>query len=297
VARRKGRDRLAQGDQEGCVSMRRAAALAVAAIAFMLLPRVAWAQSEEDTALFRSAVTDLSQGRPGEAILNLESLADHGVVDAAVSFNRGLAYANRVRVGGEQQGDLGEAAHGFLEAARLANDGGLIADANRALATIRAEVGRRRARAGEPVDLDPGLPLGPSIVRLLDEDSWALVGVVGSFILGGALVARRSAVERRSRIAATVTGALAGLVLVGGATASFAARHDRLTLGAGVIVTAGARPTNDRGLVIPNATPIPEAAEVSVLEHRAGWAHVRWGTADAWIPAASVRPISELARR
>jgi hypothetical protein len=258
--------------------------------------RMARAEIESDATLFQSGVDSLQHGRPGEAVVDFESLADHGVVEATLSFDRGLAYADRVRVGGEQPGDLGEAAHGFLEAARLASDSGLAHDAEKALAIVRAEVGRRRARAGEPVELDPGMSLGPSIVRLLAEDTWALLGVVGSFVVGGALFARRAVRERRSRIAAGVAGGIGALLFLGCTGATLAARHDRLTLVIGVIVSAGAHPTDERGLVVPNATTLPEAAEVRVLARRAGWAQVRWGTTEAWIPAQSVRPISELAR-
>lgn len=254
------------------------------------------ADVDDDPTLFRSAVTNLQQGRPGEAILDLESLADRGVVDAVVSFDRGLAYADRVRAGGEQPGDLGQAAHGLLEAAGLASDPGLRKDARTALAAVQAEVGRRRARAGEAVDLDPGMPLGPSIVRIMGEDAWALLGVLGSVILGAALFVRRAARERQRQIAASVTAALATAFLFGGTAAAYASHHERITVTRGVVVSPGARPTNDRGMVIPNATTIPEAAEVSLLEHRSGWVRVRWGTLEAWIPAASVRPLSELAR-
>jgi hypothetical protein len=235
----------------------------------------------------------MQEGRPGEAVSGFEALADHGVVDATVSFDRGLAYATRVRVGGEQPGDLGEAAHGFVEAQRLSSDRALRSEATRALGLVRAEVGRRRARAGEPVDFDPGLALGPSFLRLLPEDAWALVGLVGSLVLGLSLFVWRAASERRSRIAAQVTAAVATLVMGLGTTSLFAARHQRETTTTGVIVTTGARPTDEHGLVIPNAPVVPEAAEVQIIGHRAGWAEVRWGNVRAWIPSASVRPTAE----
>lgn len=268
----------------------------VVAISFALSGVARADEPVDDATLFRTAVTQLQQGRPGQAIDNFEALADHGVVDATVSYDRGLAYANRIRVGGEQAGDLGQAAHGFLEASRLASTRQLRREAESALGMVRTEVGRRRAAGGEAGDVDPGIPLGPSILRLLREDTWALLGALGSLVLGGALIARRLSGERRSRIAATVTGAVATLVLVFGASAAFAARSDRLTATLGVIVSAGARPANDKGIVLPNVRSIPEAAEVQVLEHRGGWLRVRWGTQEAWIPATSVRALSELAR-
>jgi hypothetical protein len=270
--------------------MKRAATLGFALCSLFVVLR---AHADDDHALFDSAVHSMQEGRPGEAVSGFEALADHGVVDATVSFDRGLAYVTRVRVGGEQAGDLGEAAHGFVEAQRLSSDGALSREAGRALGLVRAEVGRRRARAGEPVDFDPGLALGPSFLRLLPEDGWALVGLVGSLALGLSLFVWRAASERRSRIAAQVTAAVATMVMCLGTTSLFAARHQRETTTTGVIVTAGARPTDDRGLVIPNAPVVPEAAEVQITGHRAGWAEVRWGNVRAWIPSASVRPVAE----
>ncbi len=50
-------------------------------------------------ALAQKAVAALRGGHPAEAIADFESLADRGVVDANMSYDRGLAYAERVRVG------------------------------------------------------------------------------------------------------------------------------------------------------------------------------------------------------
>ena len=44
------------------------------------------------------------------------------VVDAAASYDRGLAYAMRVRIGAEVPGDLGRAAQGFEEARELSRE-------------------------------------------------------------------------------------------------------------------------------------------------------------------------------
>ena len=273
---------------------RRILAIAMlACTAGLFVPRAATGAPSEDDALFQSAVTRLHDGKPGEAIADFEALADHGVVDATVSFDRGLAYVGRVRVGGEQPGDLGQAAHGLVEAKQLTNDRALATEATRALGLVRAEVGRRRARAGEPVEFDPGLALGPSFLRLLPEDVWAAMAVVASLVLGIALFVRRAAEERRSLIAATVTAAIASLLLLLGTTVTFAARHQRLTATPGVIVSAGARPTDERGLLLANAPTVPEAADVEILAHRAGWAQIRWGNVVAWIPAGSVRAVAQ----
>ena len=267
--------------------------------AVLALPRAAIAgppPTTEDDALFQSAVAALQGGRPGEAIASFEALADHGVVDATVSFDRALAYVARVRVGGEQRGDLGEAAHGLLEAKDLTSDRTLASEATRALGLVRSEVARRRAHAGEPVEFDPGMALGPTFLRLLPEDGWALLALIGSVVLGLSLFVTRRASERRLRIGAAVTAAVATLLLVVGTASTFAARDRRMTVTPGVVVTAGARPTDERGLVIPSAPVVPEAAEVEIVGPRAGWVHVRWGNLLAWLPGGSVRAIGDVAR-
>ncbi len=73
-------------------------------------------------ALFESATKALHEGRAGDAIGAFETLADEGVVDAVASYDRGLAYAMRVRIGAEVPGDLGRAAQGFEEARDLSRD-------------------------------------------------------------------------------------------------------------------------------------------------------------------------------
>jgi hypothetical protein len=270
-----------------------ALAAALCILSFLHRAHAAPAASEDDSALFQSAVSHMHEGRPGEAIADFEALADRGVIDATVSFDRGLAYVERVRVGGEQSGDLGQAAQGLSEAKELTRDRALAADATRALALVRTEVARRRARAGEPVDFDPGLALGPSFLRLLSEDTWSILAIVGSVVMGAALFALRAARDRRGRIAATVTASVGMLVMILGTVSTFASRHERLTATRGIIVSAGARPADERGIVVANAPMIPEAAEVVVLEHRGGWANVRWGNQRAWIPATAVRAIAE----
>jgi hypothetical protein len=266
---------------------------ALVALSVVAGARAVAAAPTEDETLFASAVERLHEGKPGEAIADFEALADHGVVDATVSFDRGLAYIGRVRVGAEQPGDLGQAVHGLVEARTLAADRSLTAEATRAIGLVRAEVGRRRVRAGEPVEFDPGMALGPAFLRLLPEDGWAIAGILGSIVLGVSLFVWRSARERRARIAAIVTAGVGGLLLVLGTTSTFATQQQRLTVTPGVIVTAGAHPTDDRGLVVAGAPVIPEAADVEILGHRAGWAQVRWGKVVAWIPAGAARAVAQ----
>ena len=247
-----------------------------------------------DDALFASAVQSLHDGRPSDAVAQLEALADRGVVDGAASYDRGLAYIERVRAGGEQPGDLGRAAHGFEEAKDLAPEPALVRDASNSLSLVRAEVARRRSRAGEPVELDQGASLGRTIVRIFPEDGWAMGAAVASLALGAGLFVRRLASTRRLRIGAGLTCALSAPLILLCAAATLAARHDRIHLREGVIVSPSARPSDARGIALPNATPLPEAARVELLDAKAAWTRVRWGAVDAWVPSSAVRPLAKV---
>jgi hypothetical protein len=245
-----------------------------------------------DESLFEAATQALHDGRPSDATADLEALGDRGVVDAAVSFDRGLAYAERIRAGGEQPGDLGRAAQGFEEARTLSPNNALAVDASRALALVRAEVARRRARAGEPVELEPGASLGRTIVHALPEDAWSVAATATSAVLGIALFVRWLVRGRRGRIGGTLVAVIAAPVLVLTALAAAVARDNRLHLREGVLVSASARPSDERGIVRSGATPLPEAARVEIVEAKPGWTRVRWGALDAWVPSPAVRPLA-----
>jgi hypothetical protein len=154
----------------------------------------------DDTAqLFAAATTELHQGRPTEAIASFEALADRGLVDPVASYDRGLAYAQRVRIGAEVPGDLGRAAHGFEEARALSSDSVLVDDATRALTVVRSEVARRRIRAGQPVEVDPGRSLARAVAGLVPEDAWFFVAAAASATFGVGLFVRRGGGRRRRR--------------------------------------------------------------------------------------------------
>ena len=248
--------------------------------------------SDDAEALFRDATKALSDGRAGEAVATFEALADRGVVDAAVSYDRGLAYAGRVRIGAEVPGDLGRAAQGFEEARALAIDPALAEDATRALAVIRSEVARRRGRSGESVELDQGPSLGRSVAHLVAEDVWSAGAGIASIALGVALFVRWLTSSRRARVGGTITAAVSAPLLVLCALLALAMRDERLHRREAVVVTSTARPSDERGITIPSASPLPEAALVEIVADRAGWVRVRWGTVDAWVPSASVRPLA-----
>jgi hypothetical protein len=248
--------------------------------------------ADELEALFTQAERALADGRPHDAVAGFEALADRGALDGAASFDRGLAYAQRVRAGVDVPGDLGQAAHGFEEASGLTADPGLQADAARAAAMIRSEVARRRARAGEPVELERGEPLGRTIVAAAAEDTWALVAFAATLLLGAALFVRALSPARAARLAAGVALALSLPVLVAGTTLTLAARDIRLHEHDAVVVGPAVRIVDERGVVLPSGMVVPEAARVHVLETKGSLARVRWGGTAGWVQAGTIRMLA-----
>jgi len=270
-----------------------AAVLALLAILSLLaLARVGVADGDPATLMVDGAKA-LREGRASDAIAAFESLADQGVVDAVASYDRGLAYAARVRVGAEVPGDLGRAAHGFEEARDLTRDAKLADDATTALTIIRSEVARRRTQAGQSVEVDPGRSLGRTVAGLLAEDTWAALAVLSSATLAIGLFVRARTTRRRLRVGAGVAAGLAAPALLVAIAMVVSARHDRLELREAVVVSASARPSDEHGLVAPGATPLPEGIRVELVESRGMWTRVRFGALDAWVATSALR---ELAR-
>jgi hypothetical protein len=247
---------------------------------------------DEPGALFTQATQALREGRAGDAIASFEALADRGVVDPVASYDRGLAYATRVRIGAEVPGDLGRAAHGFEEARDLSRDARLTDDATHALTVVRSEVARRRTRAGQPVEVDPGRSLTRTVASLLAEDTWAALAVGASALLALGLLVRWLSRAPRLRVACGVAAGVAAPMLAVSIAMTLAARHDRLGLREAVVVTSSARPTDERGIAVVGATPLPEGARVEVVEARGPWTRVRFGTIEASVAAGALRDLA-----
>lgn len=250
-------------------------------------------ERQDPASLFREATDALAGDRPADAIAKLESLGDHGVVDPVVSYDRGLAYALRVRAGAEQPGDLGRAAHGFEEARELSSDRALVDDATRALVAVRAEIARRRARAGDPVELQYGVSLGRSIVGLLPENTWAALAIALSLVLAAALVVRARVKAPRAKVAATTTCGVSGALLAIAALLAWAARDARLHLREGVVVAENARLLDARHLAKDGVAAIPEGARVRILDEDGGYSHVTVGAEDGYLASSAVLPLAK----
>ena len=251
-------------------------------------------ENENDpAALFRAATDALAGDRPAEAIAKLEALGDRGVIDPVVSFDRGLAYAGRIRAGAEQPGDLGRAAHGFEEARELSRDGALVADANAALAAVRAEVARRRSRAGDPIEVENGVSLGRSIVKLLPENAWATLAGLCALVLSIGIVLRARATLKRLKVAGTTTSAVAAGLLALSALILHSARDDRHHVRDAVVIAPSARLLDVQHLALSSVAAVPEGARVQLLDESGDFAHVVSGRAEGWLPSSTVLPMAK----
>jgi len=263
------------------------------AVIVCLLGRATPARGDDADALFATGAQALGQGRVGDAIDAFEAYADRGIVDPAASYDRGLAYADRVRIGAEKPGDLGRAAQGFEEARDVSRDPKLSAAAERGLVAVRGEVARRRLRAGEPVEVDPGHSLSRTVAGLLVEDTWAAVALAASTALGLGLFVRWLARHPRVGVAGGVLAGVAAPGLAFAVAMTAAARHDRLSLVEAVVISSTTRPVDERGVTVPGATTMPEGARVEVAGQEGALTRVRFGALDTWLPAGALRTLAK----
>jgi hypothetical protein len=291
--------RLRSGAQEPWPSVRlgrwlaRAALAGAAALTLGALARADDGARDEAAKLFADGVHALEQQRPTDAVDDFEAVADRGVIDATASYDRGLAYAMRIHMGAEQPGDLGRAAHGFEEARELADDDSLRRDAQTALAAVRSEVARRKARQGSAVDMDQHAAPWRALTHALPENTWAALALTAALVFGCALFLRWLSSSSRARAGAAIAIATSLPVLVLAAALTRSARRDRLELREAIVISPSVRPSDSRGVVLSGGATIPEAARVELREQEGAFTEVRWGTLDAWVPTTALRPLAK----
>jgi hypothetical protein len=246
------------------------------------------ARASETDERFARAATALNANQPNAALVELEALADRGVLHPDVAFSRGLAYAMRARSDAAQSGDLGRAAAGFEEALRLRPED---ADAARALDLIHAEVARRRARQDKNDTI-----VRPSLDRVLLSSlsplAWTILAAIASLLFSIGLLIRRGG-SRVLRVSGTVLVPLGVLALIVLTPAAVVARSRSEHLKEGVIVVAEVSMRDEDGQ--PAQTPdIPEATLVEVGQREGDAVAVRWGSYEGFVPAESVRVVPRL---
>lgn len=271
-----------------------AAVPVVLALALALALVAGVARADEPTDGLGRAEAELAAGKPTEAIAELESLADLGHIDATLSFDRGLAYALRVRSGAGIEGDLGRAIHGFVEARELSANERTRAEATTAITALRSEVAKRRSRAGEPANIEEGVSLGRNVTRLLPESGWYFAAIGFSLAFTLALFLRRRAEARggEGRQLGVVLGlaALPACLLMTGLGLS--ARAERRELREGIVVQAGVRPFDARHIARSGAASLPEGGRVRLFESEGGYVRFQRGDLEGFLPSSAVAPLA-----
>ena len=242
--------------------------------------------TEADARDFAAAVEALRSGRAEDAIAGLEALADRGVVGAGLAYDRGLAYAARVRVGQGLVGDLGRAAHGFEEALRRDPHDH---PARVALDEVRREIARRDLAAGWKPEEVGSPPMWRAIVVAAPGDVWVGLALFGALLAALAL-ALRPRLARGRRLAASTCATLGVTFALAGTALGLGARHLRLHVREAVVVTphALAQPL-DREHGQP--MQLVEGVRVDVIEERMTETLVHTERGDGWVARSSLRAL------
>ncbi len=235
---------------------------------------------------FRAAVVSLAAGKPEEAIMALEALRDDGIDDGAVSFDLGLAYLSRARIA-ESQGDLGRAVFAFEEAKALTRSDVLRVECTRLAGEIRSVIAKRRARLGQPTDMEEAPPPSRAFSTILPEDSWAEVALVSAALLFLGLVLR-DRTRARIKVASSIVAAGSGLVMLIAGAATSQRKSDRLSLEEAIVVADEVRPTDETHIVLADAPALAAGTRVRVTDRRAGYAEVRTHGQTAWLPDRAI---------
>jgi hypothetical protein len=239
--------------------------------------------------LFAAGTRALERGAPEEAIDQFELLADRGFVHPDASYNRAAAYVARARSNTPRPGDLGRAAAALSETLELRPED---ADAARALERVRAEISRRRARAGaDPVIAKPSLLR--AFVGYFDENVYGAIALLGSLLLAVGLSMHTFAKASRVRLSAATAAWIGGGLLVLGAGLAETARRLRTNAEPAVIVVTESRLLDENGTPLTGKrvehAAIPEGASVLVRERHGRLARVEWGTTEGFVQSSDLR--------
>ena len=147
----------------------------------------------------------------------------------------------------------------------------LVADATTALEAVRAEVAHRRSRAGDPIELEHGVSLGRSIVKLLAGER---VGDPRRRLLARARGGHRLRATRRDAAPAASPArrpARSRAVCSSFASRLEAARDVRLHVRDAVVIAPSTRLLDDKHVALHlGRAALPEGARVQLLDEGAG---------------------------
>jgi hypothetical protein len=244
----------------------------------------------------------LAEKRPDDAIANYELLCDRGEVNAAASFNRGLAYALRIAFERPSSSDHGQAIAAFEEAALLATDSDLRQRSQAAAARVRTELQHTRAARGLEAVTEPA----PTFVASLRES--ISLTTQTALTLGATLLATIVVIgAMRKTAAARRLWAVGALFAYGCAAGLFSLReakraHDAafqwaVVIGQEVRATAlgptdaiaGGKPAEAQTISV-----LPEGSLVWIRRNAsASDPEIEWGRVRATIPPGAVRILAE----
>ncbi|MBM4358760.1 MAG: hypothetical protein FJ096_11715 [Deltaproteobacteria bacterium] len=246
------------------------------------LTQVTLADDDASGGTFERGAAALLAGRHEEAIAELEAHADREAPHPDASYDRGAAYLLRVRSGAERPGDLGRAVAAYEETLLLRPSD---AEARRSLELVRAEIARRRARAGKGVVLATP-SIDRALVGIVSPRTWSFAAIASGWLLGLGLWLRRrpGSNELAGLLAASVGGVL---LLVLSPLAMWADHLDR-TRRPAVLVVREAFLTDEAG-VTQGGEPVIEGARLELAEARGDRARIRYGAREGWLPAETVR--------
>lgn len=260
------------------------------ALSLLAQPRDGLAQAPSTTnAVIETSAQQLADGRTSEAITTLELVADQGQRSPELSFNRGLAYLQRVGTAREMPGDLGQAAAAFAETLAQRPDD---AEAQRGFEECQLAVARRASQGKVGRGAQVSSPLGLLERALLSLSPailfWMAAIGSGLFSLGLALRFRRSELLRLS---ATVAAGI-GLLILAPSAAAFHARSWFFSEAvSAVIIVPEANLVDEAGRKLPGRPPLAESTLVHVKRSDRGLARLV-GVPNEYLSLGQLRVVS-----
>jgi hypothetical protein len=251
--------------------------------------RSAYAAQTDSAELFDHARDAIKSGAYQDAIDSLESLSDRGVIHPSVSFNRALAYMGRASTPQKKSGDLGQAAAALEETTLLDPQD---QEAAVVLANLRTEIAREQAKGGNaPLNARP--TLGRAIVDLCSENTWLILGQIGSVLLAAGLLLRRWFKAVPAQIAALPSIAMGAVLFAVGAGLAFSARSYRLHSTPAVVIVSGAHLLSESGAPASAGQGVTaefgEGSRVDITETRGALSRIAWGGSDGWVSRTQLR--------
>ncbi len=198
----------------------------------------------------------------GQAISQLEDLADAGVRHPDISFTRGVAYLRRAASRKAQAGDYGQAAAAFREALLLRPGD---PEAKRGLEEARLEVAKRSTQG--KTEVIETLGLGQRL--LFSVSPWLLwaLGAASSIVATFGILFFRFG-KGTAKTGGAIAAGIGAILLLVCLPLSLAASHLRSTTRVAVVIKPRAPVLGPAGRAKKGVAPLPEGTEVRIARSR-----------------------------